>query len=692
MRINLLILVIIFCCQFVLAQKGMGNLTIDKLPSKEKRWALIIGVDTYQKDISPLYGTVNDARALREVLINYAGFTDERIILMTTDSKDADLIPTKGNIIFQLNKLQRVVPQDGLILFSFSGHGVSISDDAFIVPSDGRIYQDAELMRESSIDVLRIKRAIQNTKVKQVIMFLDACRNDPLRAKGDVDNNLTANYAKGFSFETKNQNIEAYATLYATSFGDRAYEFLDKKTGKYRGYFSYAIEEGIKGSAANDKGEVTLAGLIKYIENTVRERVYVNESQKQIPYPTTEGFKNSDLVIAVVEKNKPQPEPNNPKNTQLGIVKLTKEDLELLIQGSFAPFFYINDGKFDIDDLEKLNSILTFASEARKNGFAEESDMKIITEQAKDLILAGAYLERIGKGKTLSGKPEVNEQEAALFIKNSANRQSFENFYAALMRKKEPLAPLPEKPTMERSWTELKIIAHRARNVDFDKEAGVALALTLENEKLLSEFFIGKLRREMVLRDSDVEEFTQRNPQYSNQRKRVRAEEILRRAQNGENFAMLAKQYSEGWDAKENGGLFIYDPGFTDKKIVDVVKVLRLGQVSDLFENDGYLQIIKFENQAETQVNRYANAANTRPANAATNMRLPANAATNAAGNSYSSPSGNQHRKIIFKIYKPAEINELIKNERVKLLYEQFKSSNYIDLPAPFEVILRSPN
>jgi hypothetical protein len=284
--------------------KGVGTQTVSKLPAKEKRWALIIGVDNYQKDISPLYGTVNDAKALREALIKYAGFADEQIILMTTDSTDADLIPTRGKIIDQLDKLQRVVPAGGLILFSFSGHGVSIGNDAFIVPADGRLYQDADLMRERAIDVLRIKRAIQSTKVKQVIMFLDACRNDPLRAKGDTNNNLTKAYANGFSFETKNQNIEAYATLYATSFGDRAYEFLDKKTNKYRGYFSYAIEEGLKGSAANDKGEVTLEGLIRYTKDTVKERVYKNENQKQIPFPSIDGFGN-DLVIAVVERNTP---------------------------------------------------------------------------------------------------------------------------------------------------------------------------------------------------------------------------------------------------------------------------------------------------------------------------------------------------------------------------------------------------
>lgn len=285
--------------------KGIGNKSVTNLPSKDKRWALIIGVDNYEKDISPLYGTVNDARALKDVLINYAGFPESQIILMTTDSNDPDLKPTRNNILDQLEKLSRQIPENGLVLFSFSGHGVSIGDDAFLIPSDGRIYQNAGFMRDRSIDVMRVKQSIQATKVKQVIMFLDACRNDPIRGKGESANALTQAYSNGFSFDTKNQSIEAYATLYATSFGDRAFEFRDKKTNKYRGYFSYAIEEALKGAAANDNGEVTLGNLIKYIETTVRQRVSVEENQRQIPYPSTEGFGNNDLVLAITSKKSP---------------------------------------------------------------------------------------------------------------------------------------------------------------------------------------------------------------------------------------------------------------------------------------------------------------------------------------------------------------------------------------------------
>ncbi len=285
--------------------KGVSIRTVGSLPSVDKRWALIIGVDSYHKDISPLYGSVNDAKALKEVLVRYAGFQESHAILLTTDATDSDLLPTRGNILDALDRLSRELPDGGMLLFSFSGHGLSIGPDAFIVPSDGKIYQSAELMRERAIDVLRVKSAIQKTRATQVLMLIDACRDYPLRDKGGSSNPLTEPLAAGFSFDTRNSGIDAFATIYATSLGDRAFEFFDERSRQYRGYFSYAIERGLSGDAADANGEVTLAGLIKYLESTVRQRVYVEKNQRQVPYPVTEGYRNSELVLAVVSRPRP---------------------------------------------------------------------------------------------------------------------------------------------------------------------------------------------------------------------------------------------------------------------------------------------------------------------------------------------------------------------------------------------------
>lgn len=291
-----LLILLIFFCQTLYAQRGVGNQTVTKLPAKEKRWALIIGVDNYG-----LKGAVNDAKALKNALVKYAGFPENQVVLLTTD--DSKNQPDRRNILIELDKLSRSVPADGLFLFSFSGHGKTVGDNAFLIPSDGQMTNNNKLLRDISIDVKSIKEAIEEMRVKQVLMLIDACR-DRIEGRGNESEPLTKAVTNGFSFDEANKTIEAFVTLYATRLGESAYEYFDKETNQYRGYFSRALEEGLSGKAANAKGEVTLAALIKYIEDTVPARSYRNESKKQIPWKNTNnGYKENELILAIVNKN-----------------------------------------------------------------------------------------------------------------------------------------------------------------------------------------------------------------------------------------------------------------------------------------------------------------------------------------------------------------------------------------------------
>lgn len=282
--------------------KGVGVKVVSELPPKEKRWALIVGIDKYEKDVSTLQGAVNDAGALKNVLVNYAGFPENQVILLTSDAADVDNLPKRENILSALGDLSQRVPPDGLLLFSFSGHGVSVGDQAFLIPSNGRITKNLSLLRSLSINVKDIQEAIQEIKVKQVLMLLDACRNEP--GKGDVPNVLTDAYKEGFSFDVANSDVKAFATLYATSVGERAFEFYDKDTKQFRGYFSHAVEEALKGKAANDKGEVTLSNLINYLETTVPKKVKYDKGETQIPTANySDSYRANQLILSVADKS-----------------------------------------------------------------------------------------------------------------------------------------------------------------------------------------------------------------------------------------------------------------------------------------------------------------------------------------------------------------------------------------------------
>jgi tetratricopeptide (TPR) repeat protein len=288
--------------------RGGGARAVTQLPSKEKRWALIIGVDNYGNGIQKLYGAVNDSKALKEALVKYANFPDEQVIILTTGRDDEQ--PTRTNILSRLFMLKQRVPKDGLLLFAFSGHGVERDREVFLLPSDALQTNDVEELKQIAISADTITKQVERAEISQVLILLDACRNDPEAGRGDKDNVLTEAFRKGFSFEVQNKGIVAFATLYATSFGKRAYEFRDRETGRQRGFFNWAVVKGLEGGAANVDGEVTLRDLVDYVAEAVPRKLRAeNISGEQRPYPVIGGYKADELVLAVGRARAPSPRP-----------------------------------------------------------------------------------------------------------------------------------------------------------------------------------------------------------------------------------------------------------------------------------------------------------------------------------------------------------------------------------------------
>lgn len=171
---------------------------------------------------------------------------------------------------------------------------------AYLLPSDAQVNGDLALLEQTAINADVIRDWIHQTGIGQVVLILDACRNNPSEGRGDARKPLTEAYTRGFNFDVRNREINAFVTLYATEIGQVAYEFKEKK----QGYFTWALVEGLKGGAANEQGEITLAGLVKYLQETVPKRVRLDlgGDKNQKPFAVVEGYKADDLVISVVVK------------------------------------------------------------------------------------------------------------------------------------------------------------------------------------------------------------------------------------------------------------------------------------------------------------------------------------------------------------------------------------------------------
>src|SRR5262249_5982595 len=223
------------------------------------------------------------------------------------------LQPTLGNIYNVLSELKRSVPRDGLFLFAFSGHGVELDVEGkgarqnYLLPK-GAAHNDDDpnVVRRSSVDLETIKRDIKERGIKQVIMLIDSCRENPTKGGKSVGaNNLASeSYLNRFNFDDRNSAIEAFVILLASSAGQRAWEYEKEKMG----FFTWAIVqamacEGEGGEACNEKGELTLGRLIGFLQEKLPAKVREVIGKEQKPkVEISDSYKADDLVLSAAPR------------------------------------------------------------------------------------------------------------------------------------------------------------------------------------------------------------------------------------------------------------------------------------------------------------------------------------------------------------------------------------------------------
>lgn len=401
------------------AKRGVrvqGSEEVKTLPGSAKRFALIVGVDQYaDTQITTLGGASNDAKTLANALIRYAGFPDEQVTLLASD-QPAERQPTRGNILRRLSNLAAVVPPDGLLLVSFAGHGIERGGQAFLLPSDSQVSNDVDLLEQTAINVSQIRERIKKIGVKQVLMILDACRNDPV-GRANADNPLTAAYTRGFNFDLRNHEVQAFATLYATEVGQRAYEYKEKK----QGYFTWVLVEALRGGAANEKGEVTLASLVKYLQERVPKRVLqdLGPGKNQKPFAVVEGYRADELIISVRDAKASGSQPYVPDMSTRtdapgrdAVIELKSTDPNASLAGTTWSGTRPETGEYTIEFLK--DGMLNYTINVLQNGVTSPRTVKGTWKQSGDnvqIVVGNSYSVMQGTIEGNIMKGEANNQE-----------------------------------------------------------------------------------------------------------------------------------------------------------------------------------------------------------------------------------------------------------------------------------------
>ncbi|HMV99552.1 MAG TPA: SUMF1/EgtB/PvdO family nonheme iron enzyme [Acidobacteriota bacterium] len=267
---------------------------VTTLPTTGKRFALIIGVDSYtDAQINPLQGAGKDAQLLADTLVDVSGFDRQQVFVLTSQG-NATQQPYRANVLQRLAFIGRSIPKDGLLLVAFSGHGVERQGKAFLLPSDARIDTDPRLLSETCLDVEALKTMIRGFGIQQVLFLIDTCRNEVVTGRSGTSDTLSSKFTQAFRFEVRNREVRAFATLYAASEGERAFEYSDKK----HGYFTWALVEGLRGAAQNSTGQITLASLVNYLQTQVPQRVQYELGKEQHPFAEISGYRADQLVLS----------------------------------------------------------------------------------------------------------------------------------------------------------------------------------------------------------------------------------------------------------------------------------------------------------------------------------------------------------------------------------------------------------